>query len=421
MIRLIEALNFRNLNYIRQPVHNFQVLIGTNGSGKSNFLDILSFLGRFISKGAKVAITERSNNFRDLTWRRNANRFELAIEAEIPPEHRRPLDSPEYDIIRYEFAIGITPENQDLISFDEQITLIQQSEMTESAVSSLEKIPDTVFVADYHQMYKQLIAYDEKGNLLLYPEESFENQGCLTSDNYLLPNRLEPNLSVFCAIQAFENEFPAANWLVRFLTQSLFQIRLDSSTMRQLSRYGQEFLFTEYGAKLHWVIERIKKETPDRFVDWLTQIKSLMPDLEDIVIHERPDDRKKIIAIRYNDGFEIPSGLMSEGLLRLLALTSLPYFPDKGYLCIIEEPENNLHPLALEIVIRNLRSNFSGQIIMTTYSPFALGLCHAHEVLIFSADSQHGAQITSGSQHPGISYNLADSGLKTLFEMGELN
>jgi predicted ATPase len=191
--------------------------------------------------------------------------------------------------------------------------------------------------------------------------------------------------------------------------------------MRQLSRYGQEFLFTEYGAKLHWVVERIKSETPEKYSDWLTQLQSIIPDLDDILIHERPEDHKKYVALRYNDGFEMPSGLMSEGLLRLLALTSLPYLPEKGFLCIIEEPENNLHPMALEIVIRNLHAISAGQVIMTTYSPFILGFCQAHEILIFSTDSQGSAQITIGSDHPGYSYLQGDSGLKTLFEMGELN
>lgn len=35
MIRLIEALNFRCLRYIRQPLRDFQILIGPNASGKT--------------------------------------------------------------------------------------------------------------------------------------------------------------------------------------------------------------------------------------------------------------------------------------------------------------------------------------------------------------------------------------------------
>lgn len=41
MIRLVEALHYRCLRYVRQPLDDFQVLVGPNASGKSTFLDVL--------------------------------------------------------------------------------------------------------------------------------------------------------------------------------------------------------------------------------------------------------------------------------------------------------------------------------------------------------------------------------------------
>ena len=87
MIRLIEALNFRCLHYIRQPLEPFQVLVGPNASGKTTFLDVVAFLGRLVSDGPEAAIEERSYNFQDLVWGRNGNGFELAVEAEIGRAH----------------------------------------------------------------------------------------------------------------------------------------------------------------------------------------------------------------------------------------------------------------------------------------------------------------------------------------------
>ena len=51
MITLIEALNYRSLKYISQPLGPFHVLIGPNASGKSTFLDVVAFLGRLVSDG----------------------------------------------------------------------------------------------------------------------------------------------------------------------------------------------------------------------------------------------------------------------------------------------------------------------------------------------------------------------------------
>ena len=53
MIRLVETLNFRCLRYIRQPLENFHVLVGPNASGKTTFLDVISFLGQVVSDGWK--------------------------------------------------------------------------------------------------------------------------------------------------------------------------------------------------------------------------------------------------------------------------------------------------------------------------------------------------------------------------------
>src|SRR5882672_5979308 len=106
MIRLIEALNFRCLRYIRQPLGPFHVLVGPNASGKTTFLDVIAFLGRLVADGLEAATQDRTQNFQDLLWNRSGDRFELAIEAGIPDDRRRLLGEQKFDRIRYEVAIG---------------------------------------------------------------------------------------------------------------------------------------------------------------------------------------------------------------------------------------------------------------------------------------------------------------------------
>ena len=90
MIRLIEALDFRCLRYVRQPLGPFHVLVGPNASGKTTFLDVLVFLGQLVNDGLEAAVSERTQNFHDLTWNRRADRFELAVEATLPGTERDP-------------------------------------------------------------------------------------------------------------------------------------------------------------------------------------------------------------------------------------------------------------------------------------------------------------------------------------------
>ena len=56
MITRIEALCYRCLRYVSQPLGPFHVLVGPNASGKTTFLDVIAFLGRLVSDGVDAAI-----------------------------------------------------------------------------------------------------------------------------------------------------------------------------------------------------------------------------------------------------------------------------------------------------------------------------------------------------------------------------
>ena len=109
MITLIEALNFRSLRYISQPLGPFHILVGPNASGKTTFLDVIAFINQLVSNSLDAAINDGTRSFSDLLWQRQGNRFELAIEAKIPDEiaQKYTNQTKQYDVIRYELAIGL--------------------------------------------------------------------------------------------------------------------------------------------------------------------------------------------------------------------------------------------------------------------------------------------------------------------------
>ena len=125
MISLIEALNFRCLRYVRQALGRFHVLVGPNASGKTTFLDVVSFLGRLVSGDLEGAVADRTRNFQDLVWQRSGDRFELAIEAVIPPELRAQLPQPRHEVMRYEVGIGTDPQTGEISILAEEALLKQ--------------------------------------------------------------------------------------------------------------------------------------------------------------------------------------------------------------------------------------------------------------------------------------------------------
>lgn len=123
MITLIEALDFRCFRYISQRLDAFHVLVGPNASGKTTFLDVVAFLGDLVSHGIEKAVGDRTANFQDLTWRREGEGFELAIEARIPEELRAELHDHRFDTIRYEVALKLDASSQETLLAGETASL----------------------------------------------------------------------------------------------------------------------------------------------------------------------------------------------------------------------------------------------------------------------------------------------------------
>jgi len=148
MIQLIEVLNFRCLRYIRQPLGRFHVLVGPNATGKTTFLDVVAFLGRLVSDGPEAAIRERTQNFQDLAWGRSGRRLELAIEVTIPEDRRHQLPR-NFDTIRYEVAIGLDPQTDEIGILEENAMLKNGTELLppDRTLFPMEvEHPDTIMV-----------------------------------------------------------------------------------------------------------------------------------------------------------------------------------------------------------------------------------------------------------------------------------
>jgi len=108
MITLIEALNYRCLRYVSRPLDAFHVLVGSNASGKTTFLDVVGFLRDVASEGLDTALNNRSSNPEDLLFGRQGESMELAIEAAIPQELRKLISKPHLDTMRYEILCLLT-------------------------------------------------------------------------------------------------------------------------------------------------------------------------------------------------------------------------------------------------------------------------------------------------------------------------
>lgn len=125
--------------------------------------------------------------------------------------------------------------------------------------------------------------------------------------------------------------------------------------------------------------------------------------------------------IDYTQGGAVPSWLVSDGTLRMIALTLITYLPDlSASTYLIEEPENGIHPKALESVIQSLSAATNVQVLLATHSPLVLALLKPDQMLCFAKNPHGAADVVSGSEHPAIKNWQGDIPIETLFASGVL-
>ncbi len=419
MFRLIEARNFRCLRYIRQPLGPFHVLVGPNASGKTTFLDVVGFLGRLVSDGLEIAIAERTHNFQDLVWGRQENWFELAIEASIPEERKPQLSKlpHAFDTIRYEVRIGIDPHTREQVIFDEKV-LLKVWQPPEATVRTLFPIeldaPSTIITRRSSRGTRTVISKGDGGNDNFYSEVISES-----GKGWFPSIRLGPRKSALGNLPEDESKFPVSTWFKSLLVEGVQKFILNSLLIRKASPPGLQRAFKPDGSNLPWVIAELAKH-PDRFRDWIAHLQTALPDIRDIQTVERPDDKHRYLNIRYHDGLIVPSWMASDGTLRLLVLTIPAYLPQFSGVCLIEEPENGIHPTAVETVYQSLSSVYNAQILLASHSPVILSLADAKTILCFKKTNSGATDIVLGSEHPALNHWRGESNLGVLFAGGVL-
>jgi predicted ATPase len=417
MIQLIEALNFRCLRYIRQSLGPFHVLVGPNASGKTTFLDVVNFLGRLVADGLEAAVGERTQNFQDLVWSREGSSFELALEARIPDDRKENLTK-RFDVVRYEVRVGIDPKTAEVGILDEKAWLkpLDEPRLRERMLFPVEpEAPQHILTGKTREGWQSILSKAYGGNDNFYVEVRKQGAG----KGWFPSIRLGPRKSALGNLPEDESKFPVSTWLKSLLIEGVQTMVLNSLLIRKASPPGQLRGLKPDGSNLPWVIADLAKNKR-QFQIWINHLQTALPDIETIRTVERKDDKHRYLVICYQGGLEVPSWMASDGTLRLLALTVPAYIPHFKGVYLIEEPENGIHPSAVEAVFQSLSSVYDAQILLATHSPVILSLADAEKVLCFKKTDSGATDIVLGSEHPALHDWQGETNLGTLFAGGVL-
>jgi len=415
MITLVEALNYRCLRYVRQTLEPFQVLVGPNATGKTTFLDVIGFFGDLVSDGLESAVTRRASTPSDLTWWRKEALFELAVEAAIPDRLRGNLENPDFDRIRYEVAVGMNVEGQGIGLATERVLLKRNGDTEEAQrdlFPQLRPLPSSILSRKGVSRKRQsvIVSKEQGKNENFYPE---------TAKGYKPSYSSTPRRVALSNVPPDEG-YAVTRWLRDLLTSGIQKFVLDSLEIRKASPPGQVTGFKPDGSNIPWVIAGLRDTDPDQLKQWVDHLRTALPDLTGIRLIEREDDRHRYMMLQYAGGLEVPSWLASDGTLRLLALTLPAYLKGFNGCYVIEEPENGIHPRAVETVVQSLSSVYEAQVLMATHSPVILGCVEPRQVLCFAKTDEGASDIVRGDKHPQLSDWQGAPDLSVLFAGGVL-
>jgi predicted ATPase len=400
MISLIEAKNYRCLRYVRQPLEPFQVLVGPNASGKTTFLDVVAFLSDLLSGGLDHALSVRTKNFDDLLWQRNGDEFQMAVELTIP-ERLVGQSGPDekYDTARYELSIKRTQDTEEIIIGAERLLLQMHSVLVPVAQGEFpqfKQAPASIF-AKASRRIRTVTNKKPGGNDNFY-SEVYTERGKGWAPSY----KLGPRKSALGNLPEDESKFPVATWVKSTLTEGIQRLMLNSLAIRMASPPGRPRTFQPDGSNLPWVIEDLVRKNPERFKSWIAHLQTALHDLVTVRTVEREDDKHRYLVLEYAGGLSVPSWMASDGTLRLLALTLPAYLTGISGTYLIEEPENGIHPRAVQTMFESLSSVYDAQVLCATHSPVVLGLVEPHNVLCFAKTIEGATDIVSGGKHPAL-------------------
>ena len=175
-----------------------------------------------------------------------------------------------------------------------------------------------------------------------------------------------------------------------------------------------------HGENLGAVLHTIHSEYPSIFRTIEEHLRALVPESRNLLslltekANTYPGLEEEELAVK------IPASSMSSGTLRFLAFLAALYSPEAPALVCFEEPENNIHPRALELLV-DILQNSSGkrQVIISTHSPYLLNLIEPDSVFVFDK-KQAGTTITEAGTTKELTSLLRSVGLGEAWYAGSI-
>lgn len=386
----IEVSNFKCFKHIKVNLENFNVIIGKNASGKSNIINIIKFIKDMLINGIDEAIdlqgginylynsSIRANEKIEIKFDMNTYDDETFRRVELFYKNRKEIIMLE----KYKVTLSIRPNKQgsgykiieNRVKLYYNILELKNNKKLNSKTENGKKLND----------------YKKKNTII---QECFEEDGKIKqkfsssiSDEIKEKLKIHDEMFISRFLMNGDENLLLVNYIPIFYFFKLTggeKIKIydfNPKNLKSASIINKQNILEEDGSNIANVLQRILKNTDEK-KKLLLILRKLMPFIEDIST-EKSFNKSMYFKVKENNKNDLPSLLLSDGTVNIIAIIIALYFERNNDIVIIEEPEKNIHPkLANQLVTLMKDIGDKKQIIITTHNTQVLSSVELKDVI----------------------------------------
>lgn len=380
---------FRSLRNVNWSPGDLNVIIGPNGTGKSNLLRFLELIS-VSAQGRLGKYVQSLGGMDPIVWDGQSTSIKFVLEtkpagSELDPEQY------ELEMIRLGSGSSYKIENEHLIN-------------SHKLRKGSEKKPFKFL----ERRAKTAVIFDENERTFVTPEEYVSDEESLLSiasgpfiNNHFIP----PFQRELASIAVYRDLNTNTDAPIRQSAISRMEKRVDPDGQNLIS-----VMHTLY--------------TGDR--DFKNDINLAMraafgDDFEELIFPPAADQRIQLRVRWKSLKREQSAAELSDGTLRFLFLLTVLASPSLAPIIAIDEPETGLHPSMLPLIAEYaVEASKRSQIILTTHSPQFLDAFVETKPTTTIAKWVNGETTLQTLRNEDLNYWLKEFSLGNLFSSGEL-
>lgn len=383
-IKRIEVRNFKSFKKLDLELGRFNVIVGANASGKSNFVSIFEFIRDIESEGLDNAISQQGSEYFSNIGIGSSRTVSVKILS--IPEMKFGFKISDSVLAStkqasYEFGIYVDSRKTGFKITKDRLTL----KLVFNPWNITTRKPEESKVLGRGQF----IIRSEEGKVKFRLEKPKGLKG-KAPDVFpsFLGREMRPKTLLISTPYFFMPHFAGHD----FSDFSIYDFDPKHSK-KAVPIAGKSDLEND-GSNLSLVLKRIVEDEQKKR-KFSNFIKDLLPFVEDLET-EKFADKFLLFKLRekYFEDIYFPASFISDGTVNISALIIALYFDQKP-VTIIEEPERNVHPHLISKVIDMMKdASKNKQIIVTTHSPEVVKHAGMDNLLLVSRDKDGFSTIT---------------------------